>query len=170
MCIRDRLDDLAGRLTELSGVGAVASLTAATALVLEAQLRGEPCAWIVLPGSSFFPPDLAASGAVRGATDGATLTWKRVPYAAPPIGDLRLRAPLPAPCAADELDATALGPTCPQLTADGAFAGSEDCLHLNLWAPASAPAARWSPSSRIGTSVPVGWRCGSLPLRGAFGR
>ena len=59
---RWQLDDLSGRLTELSGVGAVASLTAATALVLEAQLRGEPCAWIVLPGSSFFPPDLAASG------------------------------------------------------------------------------------------------------------
>ena len=80
------------------------------------------------------------SGVVRGATDGATLAWKRVPYAAPPIGDLRLRAPQPAPCAADELDATALGPTCPQLTADGGFEGAEDCLHLNLWAPASAPA------------------------------
>ena len=56
------LDELTGRLTELSGQGAVASLTAATALLLEAQLRGEPCAWILLPGSSFFPPDLAASG------------------------------------------------------------------------------------------------------------
>lgn len=80
------------------------------------------------------------SGVVRGATDGATLTWKRIPYAAPPIGDLRLRAPLPAPCAADELDATALGPQCPQLDADGAFLGAEDCLHLNVWAPVSAPA------------------------------
>lgn len=80
------------------------------------------------------------SGVVRGAADGATLTWKRIPYAAPPIGDLRLRAPLPAPCAADELDATALGPQCPQLDADGAFLGAEDCLHLNVWAPASAPA------------------------------
>jgi recombination protein RecA len=59
---RWQLDDLTGRLTELSGVGAVASLTAATALLLEAQQRGEPCAWILLPGSSFFPPDLAASG------------------------------------------------------------------------------------------------------------
>jgi recombination protein RecA len=59
---RWQLDDLTGRLTELSGVGAVASLTAVTALVLEAQGRGEPCAWIVQPGSSFFPPDLADSG------------------------------------------------------------------------------------------------------------
>lgn len=59
---RWQLDDLTGRLVELSGVGAVASLTAVTALVLEAQGRGEPCAWIVQPGSSFFPPDLADSG------------------------------------------------------------------------------------------------------------
>ena len=59
---RWQLDELTGRLTELSGVGAVASLTAATALVLEAQGRGEPCAWIVLPGATFFPPDLADSG------------------------------------------------------------------------------------------------------------
>ncbi|MBK9036842.1 MAG: recombinase A [Myxococcales bacterium] len=59
---RWQLDDLTGRLTELSGVGAVASLTAATALLLEAQGRGEPCAWIVLPGACFFPPDLADSG------------------------------------------------------------------------------------------------------------
>ena len=59
---RWQLDDLTGRLTELSGLGAVASFTAATALVLEAQCRGEPIAWIMLPGRSFFPPDLADSG------------------------------------------------------------------------------------------------------------
>lgn len=59
---RWQLDDLTGRLTELSGLGAVASLTAATALVLEAQCRGEPAAWIGLPGTSFFPPDLDDSG------------------------------------------------------------------------------------------------------------
>jgi recombination protein RecA len=59
---RWHLDDLTGRLTELSGLGATASYTAATALVLEAQCRGEPVAWIGLPGTSFFPPDLDDSG------------------------------------------------------------------------------------------------------------
>ncbi len=49
---RWRLDDLTGRLAELSGQGAVASLTAAAALVLEVQARREPCAWIATPGSS----------------------------------------------------------------------------------------------------------------------
>lgn len=59
---RWQLDELTGRLTELSGLGAVASLTAATSLVLEAQGRGEPAAWIGLPPSSFFPPDLDDAG------------------------------------------------------------------------------------------------------------
>ncbi len=53
---------LAGRLVEVSGIGAVASLTAAVGLVLEAQVEGEPAAWISLPASIFYPPDLADSG------------------------------------------------------------------------------------------------------------
>ena len=57
-----RRDQLAGRLVELSGVGAVATLTAAVGLVLEAQEQGEPVAWISLPPSTFYPPDLADSG------------------------------------------------------------------------------------------------------------
>ncbi|MBZ0232060.1 MAG: hypothetical protein K8M05_06875, partial [Deltaproteobacteria bacterium] len=56
------LDEVVGRLTELSGIGAVASLTAATALVLDAQGRGEPVAWIGLPPASFYPPDLDDAG------------------------------------------------------------------------------------------------------------
>jgi recombination protein RecA len=59
---RWQLDEIVGRLTELSGLGAVASLSAATALVLEAQSRGEPAAWIGLPPASFFPPDLDDAG------------------------------------------------------------------------------------------------------------
>ena len=82
---------------------------------------------------------VTTSGPVRGAADGATLAWKRIPYAAPPVGDLRLRPPMPAPCSATELDATALGPRCPQLDEAGGFVGAEDCLHLNIWAPATAP-------------------------------
>ncbi len=53
---------IAGRLVELSGTGATATLTAAFGLVLEAQWRGEPVAWITLPSSTFFPPDAGAVG------------------------------------------------------------------------------------------------------------
>lgn len=56
------LDELTGRLTELSGQGAAASLTAAVALVVEAQDRGEPVAWVTLPSASFYPPDLDEAG------------------------------------------------------------------------------------------------------------
>jgi recombination protein RecA len=56
-----------GRLVELSGHGAAATLTAAVELVLEAQHAAEPVAWLRLDASSFFPPDLADSGVDLGA-------------------------------------------------------------------------------------------------------
>ncbi len=51
-----------GRLTELSGVGAVARHTTATALVREAQLEGETTAWVQPTGGPLYPPDMAESG------------------------------------------------------------------------------------------------------------
>jgi len=56
------LEFLAGRFAELSGAPASAALTATVALVHEAQLRGEPSAWIAVGSSTFYPPDVAASG------------------------------------------------------------------------------------------------------------
>ncbi len=56
------LDALAGRLVEISSAETSASLTAATHLVLESQQRGEPAVWITSTTSSFYPPDVAASG------------------------------------------------------------------------------------------------------------
>lgn len=54
--------ELAGRLVELSGDGASASLTLAMRLVLDAQEVGEPVAWLGSDESSFYPPDAAESG------------------------------------------------------------------------------------------------------------
>ncbi len=76
------------------------------------------------------------SGVIHGAAEGSLLTYKRVPFAKPPIGERRWAAPAAPACAA-EIDARSFGPQCPQL-ADGTFTGDEDCLHLNLWAPSSA--------------------------------
>jgi recombination protein RecA len=56
------LDALAGRMVELSSAETSASLTVATGLVLASQQRGEPTAWVVSSHSSFYPPDVAASG------------------------------------------------------------------------------------------------------------
>jgi recombination protein RecA len=70
------LPELAGRLVEISGLGASASLTVAFGLVCDAQSRGEPVAWVSLRESVFFPPDAAASGA-----DLSALAVVRVPSA-----------------------------------------------------------------------------------------
>jgi recombination protein RecA len=56
------LDELRGRLVEISGRGAAATLTAAIELVVEAQLQGEPVAWIARDTGTFYPPDVADSG------------------------------------------------------------------------------------------------------------
>jgi recombination protein RecA len=57
-----RLEELAGRLVELSGQHSTAHLTAAFGLVLEAQLCGDRAAWVTFDASAFFPPDVAAGG------------------------------------------------------------------------------------------------------------
>ena len=51
-----------GRLVEISGHRAAANLTVAFGLVLEAQRREETAVWVTLKQSTFFPPDVAASG------------------------------------------------------------------------------------------------------------
>jgi len=56
------LDTLSGRIAELSSDGLTASMSAAVSLVLQAQRRGEPTAWIAVGRSTFHPPDAAQSG------------------------------------------------------------------------------------------------------------
>jgi len=56
------LSQMTGRLVEISGRRAAANLTVAFGLVLEAQKRNEPVAWVTLQQSTFYPPDVADSG------------------------------------------------------------------------------------------------------------
>jgi recombination protein RecA len=73
---RWQLNDLAGRLVEISGERSSAQLTAAFGLVLEAQLCGDRAAWVTFEHSSFFPPDAAAGG-----VDVESLPVVRIPNA-----------------------------------------------------------------------------------------
>lgn len=73
-----------GKLTEICGGAACARLTAAVALVRQAQLEGEPCAWIQPVLGPLFPPDLADSG-----VDLDALIVVHVPEARGPAGIAR---------------------------------------------------------------------------------
>jgi para-nitrobenzyl esterase len=85
---------------------------------------------------------ITARGAVHGAVVDGVAAFLGIPYAEPPVGDLRWRAPEAHACWSGPLEATAFYPSCPQLDADtGAYEGDEDCLALNVWTPAPLPAA-----------------------------
>jgi para-nitrobenzyl esterase len=80
-------------------------------------------------------------GLVRGARTQDTWSFKGIPYAAPPTGALRWKAPVdPSPWPGVR-DALAFGASCPQRVADGGLTGDEDCLTLNVWTPAQAAPA-----------------------------
>lgn len=68
------LPGLSGRLVEISGAEDSAALTVALGLVRQAQLMGEPAAWVTPVTETFFPPDAAAGG-----VDLAALAIVRVP-------------------------------------------------------------------------------------------
>lgn len=89
------------------------------------------------------PVVTVTGGNVRGATGEGVTAFKGIPFAAPPVGPLRWRAPQPVPPWAGVRDATAFGHDCMQLPfpSDAAPLGtapSEDCLTVNVWAPANA--------------------------------
>ena len=82
-----------------------------------------------------------SDGPVHGASADGARSWKGIPYAAPPAGANRFRAPQPAVPWTAPHDATAFGSICPQTKTDGTFdRGSEDCLFVNVWSPEPAPA------------------------------
>jgi para-nitrobenzyl esterase len=76
------------------------------------------------------------AGLVRGVVDDQVRQFSGVPYAAPPVGKLRWRAPRPVRPWPDVRDASTHAPPCRQ--APGEFEpSSEDCLYLNVTAPRS---------------------------------
>ena len=67
-----------------------------------------------------------------------------IPYAAPPVGELRWKPPAPVEKWSGERSATHFGAACPQLPANWfpSVPWSEDCLYLNVWTPRLAAGAR----------------------------
>jgi len=85
------------------------------------------------------------SGVLVGTSENGVNSFKGVPYAQPPVGQLRWKPPQRISWTG-ERDATKFGPACPQAVNSsgapngGGYAGpvNEDCLFLNVWAPVGA--------------------------------
>jgi para-nitrobenzyl esterase len=89
-----------------------------------------------------------AAGRVAGQSDGTTMTFLGIPYAARPTGPRRFLPPAPPAGWTGTRDATAYGPRAPQLTRPSSGRAAvipadsgptdEDCLRLNVWTPSLA--------------------------------
>ena len=110
----------------------------------------------------------APAGAVRGEAVGTVHVFKGIPFALPPIGARRWMPPQPVPRWTSTRDATRFGPGCVQppsrpesIYAWDLPATSEDCLTLNIWAPAGArqaPVFVWIHGGALSSGV------GSQPM------
>ena len=168
----DRLSSLSGKSTGTYDHEKSRGENAMRRIGLPAALIG-----FVLSSSSVMAADLALTpqfdvtgGAVVGVQQGNLSVFKGIPFAAPPVRELRWRAPAPIVPWSGVRIADRYSPMCLQaLRAKnsvfylGEEPTSEDCLYLNVWSPDARPAAK----------LPVmvfvfggGWTIGSgsLPL------
>jgi para-nitrobenzyl esterase len=80
-------------------------------------------------------------GQLRGEVVGGSRRFLGIPYAKPPVGELRWKRPVSPEAWTGERDATHFGGRCPQPSSLLAAASdTEDCLYLNVWVPEPAPA------------------------------
>ena len=101
------------------------------------------------PESTMEVPQLD-SGPISGLQEDGVWSYLGIPYAAPPVGELRWKEPQPVQSWEDVRPCTEYGPSCPQPPWTYEFSQeemavgeqSEDCLYLNVWTPAESPDER----------------------------
>lgn len=77
-------------------------------------------------------------GVIEGFEDeNNTWSWQGIPYAAPPVGELRWKAPEFPESWEGVLETKDFCEECPQFNPNGEFIGNEDCLYMNIWRPAT---------------------------------
>jgi para-nitrobenzyl esterase len=98
----------------------------------------------------------APAGDVQGLAKDGVGEFLGIPYAAPPVGELRWRPPEDAPRWQRRLQATKFGNTCvqPQRGVFAAPSNTEDCLYLNVFTPKTTRSAfcGWCPISPRSTA------------------
>ena len=82
-------------------------------------------------------PVRTEGGSVQGIYEDGLIVYRGIPFAAPPVGDFRWRAPQPAVKWEEVRQATKFGPSPIQGSRSGPGM-SEDCLYLNVWTPAKS--------------------------------
>jgi para-nitrobenzyl esterase len=108
------------------------------------------------------------NGSVKGTVRSTTITFLGVPFAQPPIGDLRWRPPEPRGHWKGLLDATQFRPHCPQPGSAAQPNASEDCLFLNVYVPKRSDTESDSSASGHGRGLPVMvWIYGGANASGA---
>jgi para-nitrobenzyl esterase len=131
------------------------------ALAVGAPLLAHSHAWA--------QPVRIETGLIEGIQSGSSTVYKSIPFAAPPVGKLRWRAPQPAPPWSGVRRADKFGPIAMQTGASvpGALTEpvSEDCLTLSIWTPAKSggqklPVMVWIPGggfTQESASMPLYW-------------
>ncbi len=99
--------------------------------------EGPACGSDIDPEGELVPTQF---GPIQGSLVDGVYTFLGVPYAAPPVGELRLRPPEDPTCWDEPLQTTTPGNMCTQLIGDQGgqitgVTGDEDCLTLNIWTP-----------------------------------
>ncbi|MFA5182491.1 MAG: carboxylesterase/lipase family protein [Syntrophales bacterium] len=95
------------------------------------------------------PPTVKlAAGIVQGTQEHGVAVFRGIPYAAPPVGNLRWQPPQPVQSWQGVRSAASFGPACPQPEVSELEGGgdlgklAEDCLYLNIWKPVNPPAKK----------------------------
>jgi para-nitrobenzyl esterase len=131
---------MGGRHTAFVGFNSL-DLFAMKRAVLVAILTGGLCV------AQTPAPVRVEGGSIQGTVEEGLTVYRGIPFAAPPVGDLRWRAPEPAAKWDGVRQAAKFGPQCMQGMGQPrrrqlGSSDSEDCLYLNVWTPAKSASDR----------------------------